>query len=47
MNKRAQGEAFDNTRELVIFLNENEISREDVIAVLMPTPNQVFLIYYK
>jgi hypothetical protein len=47
MNKRAQGEAFSNTRELVTFLNENEIKREDIVAVLMPIANQVFLIYYK
>ena len=47
MDKKAQGEAFSNTRELVIFLNENKISKEDILSVLMPTPGQVFLIYYK
>ena len=46
MSKRAEGVGFDNTRELIRFLNDNEISKEDIVAVLMPVANQVFLIYY-
>lgn len=47
MDKIAQGEVFNSTRELIKYLNEEKIKREDIVSVLMPALGQVFLIYYK
>jgi len=46
MDKMAYGESFGNTRELVKFLNDHELSKEDIVSVLMSASGQIFLIYY-
>ena len=44
--KIAYSESFNNTREVVKFLNANEIPREDIVDIL-PLKEQLILIYYK
>lgn len=46
MKKKAVSEVFTNTRELVNFINKEEISREDIVSIL-PMNGQLFLVYYK
>ena len=48
MEKKACSMNFNNTRDLVNFLNKNNIEKEDIVAVLdmMATTGQLFLIYY-
>lgn len=44
--KVAHSEPFSTTRDLVTFLNDNKIPREDVVQII--TINGIiFLIYYK
>lgn len=49
MEKDAHSQNFNNTRDLVKFLNENRIPKEDIISVIdmVKTTGQLFLIYYK
>ena len=44
--KTAQCEPLNNTRELVKFLNQEEISMEDIVDII-PTGGQFMLVYYK
>lgn len=44
--KKAVCEPFNNTRELVKFLNEWEIQKEDIVDIL-DIKGQLLLIYYK
>lgn len=46
MEKFAKGESFSNSRELVKFLNNNNIPQEDIVAVF-EVKGQVILIYYQ
>ena len=43
--KLADCEPFNNTRELIKFLNNNEIPREDIVDIL-DIKGQLLLIYY-
>lgn len=45
MKKYAESVPISNTRELIKFLNENEIQKEDIVTVL-EIKGQLFLIYY-
>ena len=44
-NTEAHGETFANVRELVTFLNDRNIQRNDVLKIL-EVNGQIFLIYY-
>ncbi len=46
MDKYIYSEPFNNTRELVYFVNEHEIPKEDIVTVLN-LHGQLMLIYYK
>lgn len=41
----AHGEVFNNVRDLVKFINENNLRVTDIVTVL-PIGSQVFLIYF-
>lgn len=45
-NKFADCEPFNNTRELIKFLNNNNISKEDIVEILN-IKEQLLLIYYR
>lgn len=42
--KRADCEPLNNVRDLIKFLNNNNIKKEDIVTVL--DKGQLFLIYY-
>ena len=44
--KHADSEAFNSTRDIVKFLNANDIPREDIVDIL-DIKGQLLLIYYK
>ena len=44
--KAAQCEPLSNTREVVKFLNQEEIQKDDIVAII-PAGGQLMLIYYK
>lgn len=44
--KTAFSEPFSNTRELIRFLNDFKIKKEDIVTVL-DLKGQLLLIYYK
>ena len=44
-NTEAHGESFANVRELVTFLNDQNIQKSDVLKIL-EVNGQLFLIYY-
>lgn len=44
--KHAESEAFNNTRDLVKYLNANDIPREDIVDIL-DIKGQLLLIFYK
>ena len=43
---KAYSEPFNNTREIVKFINDNDIKREDIVAVI-DRKTELYLIYYK
>lgn len=46
MEKQACCEAFNTTRDIIKYLNGNEIQREDIVTIL-DIKGQLLLIYYK
>ena len=46
MEKKADCAVFNNTRDIIQYLNSNRIPREDVVTI-MNIQGQLFLIYYK
>lgn len=46
MEKKAYSEAFNNTRDIVKYLNANEIPREDIVDIL-DIKGLLILVYYK
>lgn len=44
--KIAQSEPFRTTRELITFINDNGIQKEDIVQIIT-LKDQMFLIYYK
>ena len=46
MEKKAYSEAFNSTRDIVKYLNTNDIPKEDVVDIL-DIKGQLLLIYYK
>lgn len=46
MEKHADCAVFNNTRDIIQYLNNNKISREDIVTI-MDMKGQLFLIYYK
>lgn len=45
MNKRFRSISFESTRELVDYVNSNNIEKEDIITILIK--NNYILFYYK
>lgn len=46
MQKFIYSEPFKTTRDLVKFVNNNEIPREDIVTILL-LRGEIMLIYYK
>lgn len=46
MEKKAYSEAFRTTREIVKYLNANEIPKEDIVGIL-DIKGELLLVYYK
>jgi len=46
MEKKAYSEAFRTTRDIVKFLNANEIPREDIVSIL-DIKGELLLVYYQ
>lgn len=46
MEKKAYSEAFRTTREIVKYLNANEIPKEDIVSIL-DIKGELLLVYYK
>jgi len=46
MEKFIHSEPFKNTRELVKFVNNNEIPREDIVTIIL-LKGEIMLIYYR
>lgn len=46
MEKQADCAVFNNTRDIISYLNSNRIPREDIVTI-MDMKGQLFLIYYK
>ena len=46
MEKTAFGETFDNNRSLVTFINNNKLTKEDIITIYEHR-GAIYLLYYK
>ena len=46
MEKKAYSEAFSTTRDVVKYLNANEIPKEDIVDIL-DIKGELLLVYYK
>ena len=46
MEKRANGQPFLQLRDLVKFINEHRIKKEDIVAITT-MEGMIFLIYYE
>lgn len=44
-DKKYLGEVFENTRQLVSFLNNNNIKKDDILSIY-PKDDYIILIYY-